>query len=331
MHSFGGMLEEVKGINLTSAVLVNALFNTGVSCFILISGYFGVRLNIGRLLKLDAVVLFYSILSTVFMIVSGEQLTLAVLVQTVFPVIGKRYWFISCYFCLTILSPFINRIPESLEKKDFERLLLICLMIFSVMPTIFFVTDNIMSDAGKGLANMLLMYLIGRYIRLYGKEHYQRGKILWTTGIWVLVTFSANMFLAVVRGVYTSNFSRDYSITIIMSAICLFLFFRELSFQSRIVNFLARNVIAAYVFEGTVRGILNCFFDLTMYVDCWYLSAVTAVYVIVVLCICFAVNIFRMYTIGLAETPIAAVLENRIEKVLKKIETGIWESGGKRE
>ena len=43
MHTFGSMLETVHGGNMALAVFENALFNCGVSCFVLISGYFGIN------------------------------------------------------------------------------------------------------------------------------------------------------------------------------------------------------------------------------------------------------------------------------------------------
>ena len=43
MHTFGSMLETVHGGNMALAVFENALFNCGVSCFVLISGYFGIK------------------------------------------------------------------------------------------------------------------------------------------------------------------------------------------------------------------------------------------------------------------------------------------------
>ena len=58
MHTFGSMLETVRGGNMALAVLENALFNCGVSCFVLISGYFGIRKNTRRLIKLDLTVIF---------------------------------------------------------------------------------------------------------------------------------------------------------------------------------------------------------------------------------------------------------------------------------
>ena len=64
MHTFGSMLETVYGGNMALAVFENALFNCGVSCFVLISGYFGIKKNTRRLIKLDLTVIFFSLTAT---------------------------------------------------------------------------------------------------------------------------------------------------------------------------------------------------------------------------------------------------------------------------
>ncbi len=46
------------------------------------------------------------------------------------------------------------------------------LVIFSGITTFFFF--DITQDGGKGIVNMVLLYLIGRYIRLYGEEKEDR-------------------------------------------------------------------------------------------------------------------------------------------------------------
>lgn len=324
MHSFGDMLGEVTGFNLVVAVFENALFNTGVSCFILISGYYGLKFKAENLIKLDMIVIFYSVLGTIVQFLSGENVAFLDWVRSFFPVISRSYWFISCYFCLVILSPYINLIPEKMNKKEFEKFLFVCLMIFSIIPTVFFISDNIMSDAGKGLVNMILVYLIGRYIRYYKDEHINRGKLLVLTVASIFLTFSLNMILSIARGVCTGNFARDCSITIILSSVLIFLFFKEWSFHSNIINFLAQHVIAAYVLETTVRNILNHYLLLPDYVDRWYLFAVTTGYVLVVLFVCFIINIFRICIFGKGESYLIRLIvcssKEIKEKSLKRIE-----------
>ena len=43
MHTFGGIDTSVSFFNTEIHVLVNSVFNMGVTCFILLSGYFGIH------------------------------------------------------------------------------------------------------------------------------------------------------------------------------------------------------------------------------------------------------------------------------------------------
>ena len=302
MHTFGSMLETVHGGNMALAVFENALFNCGVSCFVLISGYFGIKKNTRRLIKLDLTVIFFSLTATICTTVMGwDAISKTDWIKAIFPVITRRYWFMTCYVVLMLLAPYINQIPEKMEKKEFEKLLLLCVTVFSVIPSIFFIADNVTADSGKGLANMILMYLIGRYIRKYKEDAVPKRKAAILAYAGVAATFVLNMVLSLIRGTCTGNFARDCSVTILFSSIFIFLWFKSLKLQSGIINKLAQNVLACYVFEGTVRKFLNGYVTVEAYETVWYLFAVVAVYALVVLAICFVINTVRNCTVGKIE------------------------------
>lgn len=65
LHLFGIVFHDtnLSRVNLLTAVLINSIFNIGVSCFALISGYFGVRLSYKKTTKLWSVIWFYSVIS----------------------------------------------------------------------------------------------------------------------------------------------------------------------------------------------------------------------------------------------------------------------------
>ena len=117
MHTFGSMLETVHGGNMALAVFENALFNCGVSCFVLISGYFGIKKNTRRLIKLDLTVIFFSLTATICTTVMGwDAISKTDWIKAIFPVITRRYWFMTCYIVLMLLAPYIN--PVSYTHLD---------------------------------------------------------------------------------------------------------------------------------------------------------------------------------------------------------------------
>ena len=303
MHTFGNFANKSTGVNLMILTLINSVFNTCVSCFILISGYFGVKSNAKKLLSLDLRIIFFSVSTTLVLSIWSNNFTIRDLIPSIIPIISRKYWFISCYFVLVIFSGYLNKIPERLARKSFELLLFLMLLIFSVIPS-FFIFD-LMIDGGKGLVNMILIYLVGRYIKLYWTENYSISKILFSILFLLSTVFFLNYFSSIFTGHIINLFSRDSSILIISSAIAIFMLFRELNFKSRIINFIASSVLMIYVLEGFVRIVINYFIDISCYLDKWYFSLILFLYIILVIVVCFIIDVVRNYTIGRLELTIS--------------------------
>ena len=316
MHTFGSFYASATGINLVYGVLLNSMFNMGVSLFMLISGYFGIRTSAKKIVHLELAAIFYSVLHLLYVSYLQGALSKKALVRACFPVSDGTYWYITCYMILLFFAPFINQIPEKLKRKDFEKLLVLMLLVFCILPSV--IQLHVMGDNGKGVVNMLLMYLIGRYLKLYGKENYGKAKMLLYGGVCVLAGFVLNYGLSLLinkgQGIY-APFARDCSVTIVFGSIFFFLLFREIKLQSKVINFLAKYVIGIYMFEGTFRGILRELIDITVYGDKWYLFVVIAIYVLVTMVACIIVDILREQTIGRLDKPIAGVLDKLFQKM----------------
>ena len=219
-----------------------------------------------------------------------------------------KYWFITSYMLLLIFSAYINKIPEKLKKNDFEKFLLIMFLIFSLIPTI--IQFHVMNDGGKGVANMLLMYLIGRYIRLYWNKKIQTKKLILVGAGLILFGFALNMALSMLRGgkgVY-APFARDCSSIIILSSIIIFLVFKNLCFSSNVINLLAKHVVAVYLCEGAVRTFLSQLFDITIFSEKWYLFIVLAVYVLIVMLGCMILDTIRGFILNPIENKVCSVV-----------------------
>lgn len=145
--------------------LVNGICNIGVSCFILISGYYGVKFSVQKLVKMECMMISYSLLETAILCLAlPEQMQgaalLEQLVKSFLPFITRKYWFYSCYVCLLFLSGYIQKFMEYLEQKELKRLLLLLIGLFSVLPALFYF--ELIPDNGKGLVQMIMVYMIGR-------------------------------------------------------------------------------------------------------------------------------------------------------------------------
>lgn len=210
-----------------------------------------------------------------------------------------------------LLSPFINMITEKLEKRNFLRLLGTLFMLFSLVPTLFYY--EITMDGGKGIVNLFLLYLIGRYIRLYVTAGRKRSKLLLLFAGSVMVTWAFN--LAGSRIGMVLIFSRDCSAFIIISSILLFLAFREMKISSGLVNIVARNSFAILMGENLLKFVFSKLDTKQLllpdsYINRWYLALITAAYVLCIMAVGVVINELRRKMFSRAEDVVSEWLVN---------------------
>ena len=152
--------QHVEGILLLGGKL-------GVSCFILISGYFMVRTKITlyKLVKLIAQVWFYSVgIAALFLLVlrPAEPLGIKDFVMAVVPIGTGAYWFMTDYIVLMLISPVINLAIEKMDKTHHRNMIILFVVIWSVIPS-FTSVEYAYNDLGW----FLVLYFIAGYIRKY--------------------------------------------------------------------------------------------------------------------------------------------------------------------
>ena len=90
-----------------------------VNSFVLISGFFGINLDFKKLLRMNNMVTVYSIILFIISLVIGiHTLKLRADWMYLAPVLTKKYWFITIYFVLCLLAPFLNHFIESISKNN---------------------------------------------------------------------------------------------------------------------------------------------------------------------------------------------------------------------
>ena len=166
------------------------------------------------------------------------------------------------------------------------------LFVFYVMPTVFF--HELIEDTGKGVVCMTIMYLVGRYLRLYYSEkHFRKTRLGVVFFVTTLVAATLNYILTSAKGVFMGMYCRDNSIFVVVTAVCLFLFFRELHFTVKPINHLAQSVVFIYCIEGYMRQIFNRFTDLGSHINDWYFVGEVLIYALGVLFACLLLHEVR--------------------------------------
>lgn len=299
MHILGPLRNNMSFINGQIDLMLNSIFNSCVTIFILISGYFGIKLNHKKMIKLWCMVMFYSILTFTLETISTE-FNLKSFIKACIPIISNKYWFITAYFILCYLAPYINKMIEKFDKKTNRNLIITMLIIFSIIPTIF--QFEVTKDNGKGIINMLLIYLIGRYIRNTNLD-INRKKVFCIGVVSIIITYVFMAGISFIKNNITLGyFFRDNSIFMIVTAICIFMIFKSFDIKSNLINVIAKHTLSIYVFESALRTyILNYIIDLNMYTQKSYFYIIILIFTIITMTICVVVEAIRSNTLGKLE------------------------------
>ena len=185
MHVFGEFQNQLRLSGIAALSINNAICNLGVSVFMLISGFYGIKFNSQKIFRLWNITLFWSL---IFCFLRAEYSPKEV-VSSAFPIFTGKYWFLTDYIIICFLAPYIEQLTQGMNQARFKVLLAILLVFFVLAPS--FLLLEIMRDTGKGLINMLLLYLVGRYISKY-ELHKDLTRKRWGGGISVLCDFYRN-------------------------------------------------------------------------------------------------------------------------------------------
>lgn len=303
--------------------MVNGVCNIGVTLFILISGYYGVTCKVSKLVRMECMMITYSLLETVILLVCmPEELQgaalLEQLVKSCLPFLTRKYWFYSCYVCVVLLSGYIQRFLDVLGQKSLEKLLALMLVLFSVFPTVFYF--EIIPDNGKGLVQMILVYMLGRYIRMYRDVQMPKWTLAVFAALWLVNGFSHEHAIDI-GGIY-HHLCKDNSITNIVMAVILFYAFKELQLSSKIVNTAAAQLFAVFALNNTItnavmQAIGKSGFASREDVIGFVLFLGVAV---LILAGCIAIGAIRGVLLGKVDARVAAWIEPRWNQFVRRLE-----------
>lgn len=247
----GGLLtSSAAEFTITSyaAWLVESFAIVAVNVYVLITGYFMCEssMKVSRLLQIICQVLWYTLLIPVVLAVLGivepGSFDMYDLLQFVFPVHMKHYWFVTAYVVLMLFVPFLNPAIKHMSQK---RLAITTMLMTiyqtlpkSVLPVKF--TDD---DAGNGVLWLICLYLIAAYIRKYGIPFFSSLKK--SLLCYVGSAFCIFASLIVMRGVYfkldafgeSINFAYHYNhIFCLAASVALFYVFKHWNFKNGSVS-----------------------------------------------------------------------------------------------
>lgn len=233
--------EGVFGGSLFWKTMISTMVTTGVGVFIAISGWFGIRFKFRSLAKYLFLV-FFSLFLIYGLAVAFKITSFSIQGMLISCGFTDGYWFVLGYLGLFLISPLLNMFIEHASKKDFQ---IVLLSYFVFQSYVSWLSGWYNYYDGYSIIMFAGIYLTAAYVRKYPIEWIeQRASLLWIITILVITaiaTFSLWKFGHAARQI------RDDNPLIILAGILMLLSFKQLTFQSKIVNWLAASSFAVYL------------------------------------------------------------------------------------
>ncbi|WP_423188906.1 acyltransferase [Alkalibacterium sp. f15] len=236
---------------------IRTLAIIAVSLYVLMSGYFSKKskFQLSKLIELFLEVSFFStVIYLVNVMIGVVDFNFVVLLNSLFSVLTGEYWFVTVYFVLYAISPFLNILIDNMVKKEHLYLLVISFLIFSVWQFIYPI-EFIGVSSGYGLVYFVFLYMLAAYLQKYD---------------FVIKDFKRNtyLFLYIVLAVFISlviywfggigrMLSYNSPLVMLMSY-CLFQYFKMLKIKSPKINLASTYVFGIYLIheQSSFRQVL---------------------------------------------------------------------------
>lgn len=237
--------------------LLNSFIYIGVNCFILISGYFGIRAKVKGFLNLYLIIAFYSLLCFTCncLLDTCDFNVKSVIINAFFCISHKGDWFIQGYVVLFLSAPLINRALEKIDRGGY----LIILLLYTVMNEYFgyfWKTPSFNID-GFNASQFIYLYLIGGYMRRYLSRDWidKRRSVFMISYIVCSALYGGMVFLDGIHRVPHWDPWKYNNPLLIASSISFFLFFASFHFKSKAVNTIGASTFAIFLAQGGVRNL----------------------------------------------------------------------------
>ena len=227
----------------TCQMTISAVSVICVNMFIIISGYFGIRLKFSSIVKLCVYLGLIYIPLCFLKFVADREFSMAVLIERSL-VISYAGYFIQCYFMLMIVSPVLNSFIDK-----YGRDILKWVLVFWFLEFWFSCVTNVEElgyNRGYSVIHFVLMYMIARCIRLYEDDLRKVRPSLWVLG------YLLSTLLIIAGHVVGIKWCWDYSNPVVVfSAVCSFMPFLYMSYYNKVINWIARGTLAVYIIHDT--------------------------------------------------------------------------------
>ncbi len=292
--------------------------------FFLLTGWFLCRTHFTfkRLMILLGQILFINWALLVINLTVYGQRDIVTILKQLFPISSSMNWFISAYFAVYMLGPFIQNAAKYFRSNPRKYNIFIS-VLFILFALIGFITPS--TAYYSGIAFGIYIVFIGDYIE-FNKENISRlpVKIIGLVCFIILMGLryalgSLSKFIPVISD-YAGHFEGNASPLITITAICVLLLFSKLTIKSKIINLLASSTLTIYLIHdnGAFKG--HIWFDILKLQDHLDHMYIYMFFCMVMIYIgCFIIDQIRKGTVEKVWIKVISSPCNKVDRYLEKI------------
>lgn len=221
-----------------------------VNVFVMLSGWFSIRPKFKSISNFCFQCFFFLFsIYAVFIVFGLAELNLKGIAGC-FCLINWN-WFIKAYVLLYIISPILNAFIDNTDKKTYQMVMLFFFIFQSLYGWLTNAVDFYLN--GYTPFSFIGLYLIARYMHLYPCKFNQLPKNYYILGyIGITIIMALFCFWDTMDGAsrFTNIMFTYYNPLVIISSLCLLLYFSKLSLQSTFINWVAASCFAVFLLHS---------------------------------------------------------------------------------
>lgn len=240
LNDFNANIQSLFNINLESGITCIC-----VNLFVIISGFFGIKLNLKKIKAFVFQCVFIGFVAFLLYWILNPCMKFSGGVICQILVSGLANWFVRMYLLLMFASPALNMYIKSLETNNLIKVTLLLLILSSVLGFNGLYFNNFAS--GYSFDFFIVLYFVGACLYRYRSEiknKIKKSHIL----IFYLTSLSVLVIWALYKNKSGCYFNYDYNNPLIlMMSIAVFSLFIKMNFTSKIVNVVAQGCFAVFL------------------------------------------------------------------------------------
>lgn len=243
--------QSLSNIQLAIGIFMNAFVVIGVNLFFLLSGYFRINFKWKKVVSIIVqIFIIFNIITLIGIFTGYVELNTENIISMINPV--REYWFLAVYIFLMFLSPYLNRLIDSLDKKEAKRVFIIIAVLFSLYA--FFFDLGLSVYGGYSVIWGICMYIIGGLISKF--------KVALRSGLPLYIITSIVNGIIIILLFKTGNHKTSWLLykynfpLVFASSLFLFLWFNSLKINIKntkligFITFLATNTMMVYLIHS---------------------------------------------------------------------------------